>query len=459
MDFLVKLAADNFTFIVGAMMTAAVLVPYFARHKRMSRKTVTHLDEAKKFGLAEPASIHPRVNKAICIGSGACITACPEPEVLGRVNNLAEVIYASRCVGHGACARACPVGAIDLVFGTEKRGVDLPQVFPNFESNVKRLFIAGELGGMGLIRNAILQGKEAMDYIDKERKLLGAKPEPNLFDVVIVGAGPAGLSAALEAKSLKMNFLVIDQEESPGGAILSYPRAKIVMTRPAEIPMYGKIGPGELSKEELLEVWKNAIKKTGLEVSSGEKAMAIEIEGFEFTVKTSKRLLRTRFVMLAAGRRGTPRKLGVPGEQFPKVMYRLLEPEHFAHQKLLVVGGGDSAIEAAVAFSCQEGTSVTLSYRGAAFSRIKPDNHKRIQKAVDSRKVNLLMESNVRQIRPQSVEIDHRGKLIELANDSVFIFAGGELPNQFLTACGIKMETLYGESLRKFSAVPQKNAR
>ncbi len=458
MDFLVKLAADNFTFVVGAFITAAVLVPYLVRSKRMSRETATHLGEAKKFGLSEPVTIHPLVNKDICIGSGACITACPEHEILGRVNNLAEVVYASRCVGHGACAKACPVGAIELVFGTAKRGVDLPQVFPNFESNVKRLFIAGELGGMGLIRNAILQGKEAMDYIGKERKLLGFKYEPNLFDVVIVGSGPAGLSAALQAKSLKMNFLLIDQEESPGGAILSYPRAKVVMTRPAEIPMYGRIGPGQLSKEELLEVWKNVIKKTGLEVSTGEKALSIEDEGSNFTLKTSKRNLRTRFVMLANGRRGTPRKLGVPGESHPKVMYRLLEPENFAGQKVLVVGGGDSAIEASVALSCQEGTTVTLSYRGSGFFRIKPDNQRRIQNASASHKIALLMESTVRQIKPQSVEIDHKGKLIELANDSVFVFAGGELPNEFLTACGIKMDTLYGDSINRPRDVRQKKA-
>jgi len=437
---------DNFTFVVGALIVAAVLVPYLIREKSISRKAATHMVEAKKFGLYEPVTIHPKVNRDICIGSGACITACPEQEILGRVNNQAATIYASRCVGHGACARACPVGAIELVFGTEKRGVDIPQVFPNFESNVKRLFIAGELGGMGLIKNSLLQGKEAMDYIAKDYKAAGFRREQGVFDVVVVGAGPAGLSAALEAKFLRMNFLLLEQEETFGGAMLSYPRAKVVMTKPADIPMYGRVNTGTLSKEQLLALWKSVVQKTGLELSSGEKVLSIEGSDSKFTVKTSKRTLQSRFVLLTTGRRGTPRKLGVPGESLPKVMYRLLEPEHFEGQKILVVGGGDSAIESSVALSCQKGTSVSLSYRGPTFARIKPDNQKRLDKSVASGKISLLMESNVKNITPKTVEFEQKGKLFELANDAVFVFAGGELPNEFLKACGIKMETMHGES-------------
>lgn len=446
MDFLTSLLMENATFVVGAFIVAVVLVPYLMSQKKKSKKVRVKISEAQKFGLYEPATIHPKVNKAICIGSGACITACPEQEILGKVNNQAEPIYASRCVGHGACARACPVGAIELVFGTEKRGVDLPQVFPNFESNVKRLFIAGELGGMGLIKNAILQGKEAVDYSFEDFRGAPYNRPADMVDLVVVGAGPAGMSAALQAKFLKMKFLLLDQEESFGGAILSYPRAKVVMTRPADVPMYGKIKVGTLSKEELVALWKNIVEKTGLEINTGEKALSIENTGEAFNVKTSNRNISTRYVLLTTGRRGTPRKLGVPGEQLPKVMYRLLEPEHYENQKILVVGGGDSAVEAAVAFSCQKGTNVSLSYRGPAFGRIKADNQKRLDNLVAGKKVALMMESNVKEIKTDSVTIEQKGNVREYPNDSVFVFAGGNLPNEFLRACGVSMDTHHGES-------------
>ncbi|MBI5179689.1 MAG: NAD(P)-binding domain-containing protein [Nitrospinae bacterium] len=412
--------------------------------KRGSRKVEKSIAEAKQFGLHEPVTIHPKVNRSICIGSGACIKACPEKGILGLVENKSETVYASRCVGHGACARACPVGAIELVFGTEKRGVDIPQVFPNFETNVKGLFIAGELGGMGLIRNAMSQGQEAVGYIADDLKAGRFPQEKDMHDLIIVGAGPSGIAAGLAAKERKMNFLLLDQEEEFGGAILSYPRAKVVMTKPVEVPMYGKLKVGELSKEELLALWRDIVRKTGLTVEPNEKVLSAQRADSHFTIKTSKRELHSRFLLLTIGRRGTPRKLGVPGEKLPKVMYRLLEPEHFAGQKILVVGGGDSAVEAAVALSSQEGTEVALSYRSAAFARVKPGNITRLNSAAQAGKVNLMMESNVKEIRPDSVLLEQKGNAVELKNDAVFVFAGGVLPNEFLRECGINIETKFG---------------
>ncbi len=444
MDALLNLVIQNITLIAGVVIILAVVGPYLLLQKRGSAKMTKEIERAKQYGLSEPATIHPKVNRAICIGSGSCINACPEKNVLGIVDNKAEAVYASRCVGHGACARACPVGAIELVFGTEKRGVDIPQVQPNFETNMERIFIAGELGGMGLIRNAMTQGMEAVTYIEEDLTAGHFSKEPGVYDLLIVGAGPAGLAASLAAKSKNLNYILLDQEEEFGGAILSYPRAKVVMTRPVEVPIYGKIRTGELSKEQLLALWKDIIAKAQLKVNGNEKVLSLIRDGAKFTVKTSKRELLTRFVLLAIGRRGTPRKLGVPGEKLPKVMYRLLEPEHYNGQKVLVVGGGDSAVEAAIALARQEGNEVTLSYRGPAFSRIKSGNQTRIDAAVKTGKVTLMMESNVQEIKGNEVVLEQKGQTVTIPNDSVFVFAGGILPNDFLKECGIAIETKFG---------------
>lgn len=444
MDALLNLLIENITVIAGAVIILVVVGPYLLLQKSGSKKMAKQIERAKQDGLAEPATIHPKVNRAICIGSGSCINACPEKDVLGLVDNKAEAVYASRCVGHGACARACPVGAIELVFGTEKRGVDIPQVQPNFESNMERVFIAGELGGMGLIRNAMTQGMESVSYIEEDLKAGHFPKEPHVYDLIIVGAGPAGLAASLAAKSKNMNYLLLDQEEEFGGAILSYPRAKVVMTRPVEVPIYGKIRTGELSKEQLLALWKDIITKAQLRVHGNEKVLSLTRDDKKFIVKTSKRELATRFVLLAIGRRGTPRKLGVPGEKLAKVMYRLLEPEHYSGQKILVVGGGDSAVESAIALARQAGNDVTISYRSAAFSRIKAGNQTRIDAAVKAGKVKLMMESTVKEIKANEVVMDYQGQTVSIPNDSVFVFVGGILPNDFLKACGIAIETKYG---------------
>lgn len=444
MDLFVKLISEYAVLTAGAILVALIVVPYILIQSRRSKKVKVKIAEAKQFGLHEPVSIHPIINKDICIGSGACIKACPEKDILGLVHGKAEAVYKSRCVGHGACARACPVGAIELVFGTEKRGVELPDVMPNFETNMDRIFIAGELGGMGLIKNAMLQGQEAVEYIAADLKKAGFPKAADIYDLVIVGSGPAGIAATLKAKSENLKTITLDQERRFGGAILSYPRAKIVMTSPVKVPLYGTLKKRTLSKEELLEVMDNIDKKTSLNVETGEKVNSVDKYDDYFVVKTAKRELKSRFILLCIGRRGTPRKLGVPGEQLPKVMYRMLDPEKFAGEKILVVGGGDSAVEAAVALAGQEGTELTLSYRKAAFARIKPGNTENLDIMVKGGQVTLVMESTVKEIKESSVILSVGGGTREVANDSVFIFAGGELPNAFLKNIGIDVITKFG---------------
>lgn len=345
-------------------------------------------------------------------------------------------------MGHGACAAACPVGAITLVFGTETRGVDIPYVSPDYETNIKGVFIVGELGGMGLIKNAITQGTRAVEHIAAES---GGKTSPDgVYDLIIVGAGPAGIGASLMAAKHKLKFVTIEQDDI-GGAVLQYPRHKIVMTSPVDLPLYGKVKLKETTKEALLELWMEVIRKTGLKINTHEKMTGLQSADSRFRVKTTKAEYIAERVVLAIGRRGTPRKLGVPGENLPKVAYKLLDPEQHADADLLVVGGGDSAIEAAMALSCQPGNRVTLSYRGESFSRIKPLNKDRLEKALSGKSLNVMLCSNVKEIREKAVVMEAEARIAELPNEYVYIFAGGELPNEFLKSIGVEIEKRFGK--------------
>ncbi len=397
------------------------------------------LEESVAQGMAEPPSLHPVVDLTLCIGSGACVKSCPE-DALGVIDGKAVLIAGAHCIGHGACLPACPVEAIKLVFGTEKRGIDIPQVKPNFESNVPGVFIAGELGGMGLIRKCAEQGKQA---IESARSYKGSgKAE---FDVVIVGAGPAGIGAGLGALASKIRYKILEQEDSLGGAVYHYPRNKIAMTAPIKLPIIGQVKMTEISKEQLLEFWNGVVNKTGLKISFREKMEAITKENNDFVVKTNRGSYTANAVLLCIGRRGTPRKLGVPGEDQPKVVYRLIDPEQYKGQQVLVVGGGDSALEAAVAIAGQPDTMVTLSYRSDAFSRVKEKNRQYVKEAEQVGKLQVMLKSTVSNIGTGDVQMKYQDKAIDLKNDAVIVCAGGELPTPLLQKIGVIFETHHGD--------------
>ena len=415
---------------------------YLRRHYRAERRSrEVHL-EAKEAGLLEPASLHPIIDPVRCLGCGACVRACPEQphhHVLGLIEGKAHLVTPTECIGHGACKAACPVDAITLVFGTETRGVDLPVLNPSFESNVPGVYIAGELGGMGLIRNALTQGRQAVESIAKQGKRAAGKR----LDVLIVGAGPAGMAAALTAKSLNLTYRVIEQE-SLGGCVFKYPRGKLVMTAPVELPLVGQFHFRQTSKEQLLKVWTEIMEKQELRIQCSERVEAVEKEEDGFVVRTTKAAYRASSVLLAIGRRGTPRKLAVPGEELPKVVYRLIDPDQYIGQEVLVVGGGDSALEAAASIAEVSGTQVTLSYRGDAFGRAKPRNRQRVAQAADRGNLKLLLSSSVSHIHPDLVILEHGGKQMEIRNKAVIVSAGGVMPNEFLKKVGVRVETKYG---------------
>jgi len=425
--------------VIYAAPLAIILMIYLGLRKISEQKSSATFSAAVETGMTEPASLHPKIDPGLCLGCAACARVCPEGDILGIINGKAKLVEPSHCIGHGACKEACPTNAITLVFGTEKRGVDIPLVSPTFETNVPGIFIAGELGGMGLVRNAIEQGRQAMKSITK----LGGLGRNDRLDVVIVGAGPAGISASLAAIEAKLKFVTLDQD-SFGGTVSHFPRGKLVMTQPATLPIIGKVNFREIKKEKLLEFWQNTARKTGLEIRHAERVKAVTVQGDRFVVESTKGQYPTRSVLLAIGRRGSPRRLNVPGEDLPKVVYRLIDPEQYRGQRVLVVGGGDSALEAACSIAEEDGTSVTLSYRSDSFSRAKLKNRDRVSAAEQAGNMTVLLKSNVQQIDPDSVGIEHEGKEFVIGNDAVIICAGGILPTGFLKSIGIEVETKHG---------------
>lgn len=414
------------------------------RHRR-ERENRGVLEESQEAGLMAPASLHPVIDTNICIGCEACVHACPEypkHRVLGVIRGKAGLVSPSDCIGHGACKTACPVSAISLVFGTKERGVDIPMVSPQFESNVPGLFIAGELGGMGLIRNAIEQGRQAMESILAR---LGNRRSDGMLDVAIVGAGPAGLSATLLAHERGLRYVTIEQN-ALGGTVANFPRGKLVMTAPAQMPIVGPVKFAETSKETLIDFWQNVESTTGINIHYKERMEDLEpIEG-GFRLDTSKNSYRARTVLLALGRRGTPRRLEVPGEELPKVAYTLIDPAQYAGRKVLVVGGGDSALEAAHSIADQPGAEVTLSYRSSNFSRAKRKNRDKVERYATEQRIRLMLESNVLSIDAREVELSERDQTHRIPNDAVIVCAGGILPTGFLRDVGIQIETKYGQA-------------
>lgn len=433
--------SDALRFSAYAAPMALIWGVYWVRRARLQRRSLLALAAANEAGLNEPSSLHPLINHAVCIGCRSCVMACPEGDVLGVIDGKARLVNPTHCIGHGACKQACPTQAIELVFGSARRGVDIPVVSPTFETNVPGIFIAGELGGMGLIQNAAEQGKQAIASISK---LPGIGKGTNL-DVLIVGGGPAGFSASLAAMERKLRFVTVEQE-SRGGTVAHYPRGKIVMTAPVKLAIVGKTRMRETTKEALLSFWSEIEERTRLGIRYGERLESVLAERDGFLVRTSKDVYRARAVLLAIGRRGTPRKLGAPGESLSKVVYRLIDPSQYDQQHVLVVGGGDSALEAATALAERPGTTVTLCYRGESFSRAREKNRQAVQAAQSSGRIAVMLQTEVARIDEHEVVVKRTGTSQTIRNDAVIICAGGVLPTQFLKELGIHLETKYGTS-------------
>ena len=424
-------------FVVAVVVIGFFMRSYLKKQKKIEREA---LESAEKGKLRSdgPQSQHPHIDANNCIGCAACTMVCPEGDVLAMLGGKAVIVNGYKCIGHSLCAEVCPVGAITMVLASPSMGGDMAYLTPEFETTIKDMYIVGELGGLALIKNAINQGRDCIDIIAKKAATRnGARRSPDVYDVLIVGAGPAGISAALRATEKKLNYITIDEGEI-GGTVAKYPRQKLVMTSPVEFPMHGKFKKTELSKEELIAFWCKVLERADFKLRQGEKVEDIKKgEDGIFTVTTPKAQYRAQTMVLALGKSGSPRKLGVKGEELQKVMYRLIEADHYINKKILVVGGGDSAIEAAMGLGHQVGNQVTLSYRKEAFTRIKERNAQRIQESVRKGKVKVIFNSAPVEFKASSVVLEVDGKNQEIPNDFVWIFAGGEPPTAFLKKIGI----------------------
>jgi thioredoxin reductase (NADPH) len=450
---------DNFiSFSIAVAIILFFLITHLRRLKRRDAEAVVAAEKGKIISHG-PQSQHPKIDGNLCIGCASCTLVCPEGDVLAMFGGKAVIINGYKCIGHSLCMDACPVGAITMVMADPSVNGDTPILTPKQETTVKNMFIVGELGGLALIKNAINQGRDCIDHIATRLAASGAsRNNTDIHDVLIVGAGPAGVSASLRAIEKNLKYITVDEGEI-GGTVAKYPRQKLVMTSPVEFPMYGKFKKWELSKEELLKFWDQVLRRADFKFSKGEKVSDIQkAEDGTFVVHTSNNQYRTRYVVLALGKGGSPRKLGVKGEGLPKVMYRLIEADHYINKKILVIGGGDSAVEAAMGLAAQVGNTVTLSYRQANFSRLKDRNVKRLEECVRKGKLKVIYNSNPVEFTEESAILEVSGTAQKLANDFVWIFAGGDPPTAFLKKIGVgfnsKNLTLEGSSEAKAAKKP-----
>jgi thioredoxin reductase/Pyruvate/2-oxoacid:ferredoxin oxidoreductase delta subunit len=429
--------------LVGLLIAIIITVIFVRRYLQGQKKMHELAREAANKGKLRsdgPQAQHPHIDTSYCIGCATCTTVCPEGDVLAMLAGQAVIVNGYKCIGHSLCADVCPVGAITMVMASPSMGRDMPQLTPHYETSVPNMYIVGELGGLALIKNAINQGRDCIDTIAaKVPRLRSGKTAQDVLDVLIVGAGPGGISASLRAIERSLKYLTVDEGEM-GGTVSKYPRQKLVLTSPVELPVYGKFKKTELSKEDLLAIWAEILRKVDFKFRKGEKVSDIKRgEDGIFTVTTAKSEHRALSVILALGKGGSPRKLGVKGEDLPKVMYRLIEADHYVNKNILVVGGGDSAIEAAMGLAHQVGNKVTLSYRKDAFTRLKDRNEKRVAENSRTGKLKIAFNSMPVEFKEKSVLLEVNGTVQEIPNDYVWIFAGGEPPTAFLKKIGVQV--------------------
>ena len=387
----------------------------------------------------------PQINTQTCIGCYACVDACPY-DVLDVQKYVAVVVRPEACCGLTLCEQRCPNGSLRVTDG-ETIG-DRPRMNEDLESlDTPGLFLAGDITGLPLIKNAILQGSLAIDKIAASLRAEGAGGGDKPLDLIIVGAGPAGISAALRAKELGLSFQVIEQG-NVAQSIRSFPRGKLVFDQPLDLPLTGKLWLEESTKEELLSHWMRIVRKADLPIFQDTRVTGVEHDGSKkvFRVVTEPReggasqTRLSRRVLLAIGQRGSPRRLPIEidPEYETRVHYHLADARSFEGKRVVVVGLGDVAMETALALGRQSGTTVTVVHRGKSFTRGKARNIDELKRMADTGRVSLRFDAEVTGIGRDRVTLRTPKGNESFAYDAIFVMIGSIPPWNTLRAMGVR---------------------
>lgn len=425
--------------IAGSGFGAALLV--FGGLRLSARRRARRREQARRqLGVVQPAAVRrvPQVDVATCLGCYACVDACPY-DVLEVRRYVAVVARPDDCCGLTLCEQRCPNGSLVVSDGAPID--DRPRVKDTLESvDVPGLYLAGDLTGLPLIRNAINQGAHAVREIAERQ---GRARDLDL-DLIIVGAGPAGISAALEAKARGLTAKLLEQA-TVAASIKSFPRGKLVFDQPLGMPMVGDLWLEESTKEELLGKWLRIVRRAELDLCEGLRVTRVERQREAFVVTAlgedgAERTYRARNVLLAIGRRGSPRRLDVPIAEAAesRVFYSLVDARALAGQRVVVVGLGDTAMETAIALARQPDTRVTLVYRGSGFRRGKARNIDEVKRLVGQGRVRLAFDSTVARVEPDHVVLRTTAGQERVDADAVFVLIGAILPWEFLGAVGVR---------------------
>ncbi len=430
--------------LIGLFLFFVVILPFVRseiKKKRKAKQIVNRIIPVSKLTEKDVARIeshhpsgkkmYPAINKSICVGCGTCVLTCQKKDTLFILDGKSVLVNPLSCDCCGDCEKACPMGANQLVEYGRKLKVLAPDIDDNFETNIKGIYIIGSLSGAGLIKEAINQGRAVLNKIMKD-----VFPD-RLPRVLIIGAGPAGLSALLSCRKFGLPATCLEKEQT-ANTIKNFPKKKLVMAEPVDLPLYGPLWIGLTTREKLLEVWDKILKTTKAPVVTGHKLEAIVRDGDQFVVQASGKEYPCDKIILALGPRGEPRKLGVPGEMLPKVFYSLVDAHEFEDSDVAIVGAGDSALESALALLNQR-CRITLIVRGDGFPRAKGRNREKIGTALGRDYMRAFFNSSIKEIKPGSVVVSTAEGDREIKNDYVFVMVGGEMPFPLLEKIGIRM--------------------
>jgi pSer/pThr/pTyr-binding forkhead associated (FHA) protein/thioredoxin reductase/ferredoxin len=387
-----------------------------------------------------PVKLQVNVNLEKCVGCANCVNACPTA-VLEIVRHKSTVVSASACTSCRECELVCPSGALTMApEGAPPRLIDLPDLDPHYQTNVPGLYLIGEAAGKSLVKNSANLGRVVVEHMVAGGLQPGAGAEAGAdVDIVCVGSGPGGLSAAIVAKRLGLTCAVLEKDRVYASTIQFCPKGKIFQAEPYDVKNISPLPIDDnITKEELIRRWDEVLRTEEIEIRLGEEVLDIRREQGLFVITTLRGIVTALRVVLAPGTRGSPRKLGVTGQELEKVSYMLVDAAEHRDQHLLVVGGGDSAVECAMALAEQPGNTVTISYRQSAFTRIKPRNHERLRAMLDAGRLRAVFDSVVQEVKLDDVDLVVGGQTVPLRNDFVYCLLGADLPTVWLQQLGVR---------------------